>query len=198
MREQAGRDRSYRLEVDDILEFEQRHGRIQPGTIVLLQTGWSRYWPDRKQYLGSESLEDASGLDFPSYGAEAARLLVEERRVALLGVDTASIDAGRSKDFLVHRIAAAANVGGLENLTGLDQLPEAGLQRHRAADEDPRRVGWSGARHRARATLTLLGESAPPRSASAISWPMIFAWARTETVNARNDPKSLVAARLVM
>ncbi len=127
VREQSGKDRGYRLGADDILDFEQRHGRIQPGTIVLLQTGWSRYWPDRKQYLGSESLEDASGLDFPSYGPEAARLLVEERRVALLGVDTASIDTGRSKDFLVHRIAAAANVGGLENLTNLDQLPEAGF-----------------------------------------------------------------------
>jgi kynurenine formamidase len=44
----------------------------------------------------------------------------------LLGVDTASIDYGRSKDFLVHRIAAARNVGGLENLAGLDQLPPVG------------------------------------------------------------------------
>ena len=112
VREQSGKDRGYRLEADDILDFEQRHGRIQPGTIVLLQTGWSRYWPDRKQYLGSESLEDASGLDFPSYGPEAARLLVEERRVALLGVDTASIDTGRSKDFLVHRIAAPPTSAG--------------------------------------------------------------------------------------
>jgi len=93
----------------------------------LLQTGWSKYWPNRKDYFGSESTEDASGLDFPSYGAEAAKLLVEERKVALLGVDTASIDYGRSKDFMVHRIAGAANVGGLEILTNLDQLPEAGF-----------------------------------------------------------------------
>jgi kynurenine formamidase len=38
-------------------------------------------------------------------------------------VDTASIDYGKSKDFIVHRIAAAGNVGGLENLTSVDQLP---------------------------------------------------------------------------
>jgi kynurenine formamidase len=127
VREKTGKDRSYRLQVDDVLDFERRHGRIQPGTIVLLQTGWSRFWPDRKEYFGSESPEDASGLDFPSYGPEAAQLLVEERKVALLGVDTASIDFGHSKDFMVHRVANAANVGGLENLTNLDQLPEAGF-----------------------------------------------------------------------
>lgn len=104
VREQARSDRNYRLRVEDVLRFEQRHGRIRPGSIVLLHTGWSRYWPRRKEYFGSESLEDATGLEFPSYGAEAARLLVDERRVAMLGVDTASIDFGRSSDFIVHRI----------------------------------------------------------------------------------------------
>jgi kynurenine formamidase len=127
VREQTAKDRSYRLQTEDVLRFERKWGRIPRGAIVLLQTGWSRFWPDRKPYFGSESMEDASGLDFPSYGADAARLLVEERGAALLGVDTASIDFGRSKDFMVHRIAAAANVGGLENLTNLDQLPESGF-----------------------------------------------------------------------
>jgi kynurenine formamidase len=153
VREQAGRDRSYRLQVDDVLSFEKKHGAIQPGTIVLLQTGWSRYWGDRKAYFGSESEEDASGLDFPSYGAEAARLLIEQRKVALIGVDTASIDYGRSRDFLVHRVAGAANVGGLENLTNLDQLPDDGFSVDCAADEHPRRFRCPAAHHRARAPL---------------------------------------------
>jgi kynurenine formamidase len=124
---QAQADRNYRLSRDDVLRFEQRAGRIQPGTIVLLHTGWSRFWPNREKYFGDASTEDASRLEFPSYGEDAARLLVEERQVALLGVDTASIDYGRSKDFIVHRIASARNVGGLENLTGLDALPETGF-----------------------------------------------------------------------
>jgi len=127
VREQTTKDRSYRLQPEDISRFEQKWGVIRPGTIVLLQTGWSKYWPDRKAYFGSESAEDASGLEFPSYGEEAARILVKDRGVALLGVDTASIDFGRSRDFVVHRIAAAANVGGLENLTNLEQLPETGF-----------------------------------------------------------------------
>ena len=127
VRAQAQKDRNYRLTRDDVLAFEKRHGAIRPGTIVLLQTGWSRHWPNRKEYFGDASTEDASKLEFPSYGDDAARLLVQERKAAMLGVDTASIDYGRSKDFQVHRIAAAGGVGGLENLTQLDQLPETGF-----------------------------------------------------------------------
>ena len=106
--------------------FEQRHGRIAPGTIVLLHTAWHRHWPEAKAYLGDDTPGDASRLSFPSFGADAARLLVEDRGAGVLGVDTASIDYGRSTDFEVHRIAAARDVPGLENLTNLDQLPPTG------------------------------------------------------------------------
>ncbi|MDH3512279.1 MAG: cyclase family protein [Gammaproteobacteria bacterium] len=123
----AAADRNYRLSAADVLAFEARHGRIAAGTIVLLRTGWSRHWPDAKAYLGDDTPGDASRLQFPSYGAEAAQLLVIERQVALLGVDTASIDYGKSTDFRVHRIAAAQNVGGLENLNNLDELPANGF-----------------------------------------------------------------------
>ena len=92
----------------------------------MLRTGWSSRWPDRKAYLGDDTPGDASNLHFPSFGAEAATLLVHERHVRLIGVDTASVDNGPSHDFLVHRIVAAANVGGLENLKNLDQLPPTG------------------------------------------------------------------------
>jgi kynurenine formamidase len=123
---QAARDRDYRLTREDVLEWERRHGRIAPGTIVLLNTGWSRHWPDRRAYLGDDTPGDASRLHFPSFGAEAARLLVEERQVSVLGVDVASIDYGQSRDFMVHRIAAERNVPGLENLTTLAELPARG------------------------------------------------------------------------
>ena len=122
----AAADPDYRLTPDDVLAWERTHGRIAPGTIVLLRTGWSARWPDRKAYLGDDTPNDASKLHFPSFGAEAARLLVEERRVGALGADVASIDYGQSTDFLVHRIAAAADVPGLENLTALDRLPPTG------------------------------------------------------------------------
>ena len=119
-------DPDYRLTGEDVLAFERRHGRIRAGSIVLLRTGWSARWPDRKSYLGDDTPGDASRLHFPSFGEDAARLLVEERGVEALGADVASIDYGQSKDFVVHRIAAARNVPGLENLTALEKLPATG------------------------------------------------------------------------
>lgn len=124
--ESAAADRNYRLTREDVLDWEQRHGVIPAGSMVLLRTGWSRYWPDARAYLGDDTPGDASRLSFPSFGEDAARLLVEERRVGALGADVASIDYGPSTDFIVHRIAAAANVIGLENLTNLDRLPPTG------------------------------------------------------------------------
>ncbi len=123
----AAQDRNYRLRPEDVLAFEKQHGRIAPGSAVLLRTGWGKYWPDVKAYLGDDTLGDASGLEFPSFGEDAARMLVEERKVALIGLDTASIDYGRSKDFIVHRIVAEHNVPGLENLANLERLPATGF-----------------------------------------------------------------------
>jgi kynurenine formamidase len=122
----ASADRDFRLSLDDVLAFEKMHGQIARGSITLVRTGWSRHWPNVKAYLGDDTPGDASRLSFPSYGSDAARLLLEERGVAALGIDTASIDYGRSTDFQVHRLAAAKNVPGLENLANLDQLPPRG------------------------------------------------------------------------
>jgi kynurenine formamidase len=122
----ASADPDHRLTLAELTAWETRHGRIPEGAIVLLRTGWSARWPDKKRYLGDDTPGDASRLHFPSYGPESARWLVTERKVAALGVDTASIDHGPSKDFAVHQLVAAANVAGLENLTGLEALPPTG------------------------------------------------------------------------
>jgi kynurenine formamidase len=124
--EAAAADPDYLLSADDIARFESQHGRIPEGTIVLMRTGWDARWPDVLRYLGDDTPDDASNLHFPGFGEDAARLLVEERGVAALGADVASIDYGQSADFPVHRLAMARNVPGLENLANLGELPPTG------------------------------------------------------------------------
>lgn len=122
----AARDPDYRLTAADVVAWEAEYGQIAGGTIVLLRTGWGARWPDRKAYFGDDRPGATDDLHFPSFGEEAARLLVGERRVAAIGVDTASIDHGPSRDFRVHRIAAAAEVPGLENVAHLERVPARG------------------------------------------------------------------------
>jgi kynurenine formamidase len=124
--QRVARGGEFALGADEVVAFEERHGAIPSGSVVLLRTGWDRYWPDARGYLGDATPGDASKLRFPSFGASGARALVEERGVVGLGIDTASIDVGSSQDFPVHRIASARDVYGLENLTGLGALPPHG------------------------------------------------------------------------
>lgn len=123
---QAAADPDYRLSVADLEAFEAANGRIAAGSIVLLRTGWSSRWGDRKGYFGDDTPGDASKLHFPGYGADAARVLVEERQAAALGIDSPSVDYGPALDFPVHRIGAPHGVPNFENLTKLDRLPPVG------------------------------------------------------------------------
>ncbi|MGI9262164.1 MAG: cyclase family protein, partial [Woeseiaceae bacterium] len=122
----AAEDPTYRLTVADVTQFERSHGKISAGTIVLMRTDWSARWPDALEYLGDDTPGDASNLRFPGFGAAATRLLVEDRAVGMLGIDTASVDYGPSQDFIVHQIGAAQGIPNLENLTNLAALPATG------------------------------------------------------------------------
>ena len=122
----ATKDPDYVLTLADVQTWETKHGRIPAGGIVILRTGWASRWGNKKAYLGDDTPGDASRLHFPSFGKEAAEYLVHKRKIAGLGVDTASIDNGPSTEFFVHRVAAEANVFGLENLTNISLLPPTG------------------------------------------------------------------------
>src|SRR5690349_3321841 len=85
-------DPDYRLTADDVRDWERAHGRIEDGTIVLLRTGWGARYGNRKAYFGDDTPGATDKLHFPSFGADAAKLLVDERHAGAIGVDTASID----------------------------------------------------------------------------------------------------------
>jgi kynurenine formamidase len=119
-------DADYRLTVEDLRAWEATNGTIEAGAIVLLRTGWGKRYGNRKAYFGDDTPGATDKLHFPSYGADAVRVLVGERHVGALGVDTPSIDYGQSKDFIVHQISAAAGVPGLENIANLEAVPIRG------------------------------------------------------------------------
>ena len=116
----------YRLTAADVKEWETKNGAITPGTIVLLNTGWAPRYGDRKAYFGDDTPGATDKLHFPSFGEDSAKLLVNERHIGAIGLDTPSIDYGPSTNFIVHQIAMGANVPGFENLMNLDQLPPRG------------------------------------------------------------------------
>ena len=121
-------DAVYEVSVDDLMGWERRHGRQLVDVIVLLRTGWAARWGDRAAYLGTAATgpEAVKQLRFPGLAPDAARWLVEQRRIRAVGIDTASIDHGPSTHFATHVRLCSADVPIFENVAALDALPEQG------------------------------------------------------------------------
>jgi kynurenine formamidase len=126
---QAGSNPDYLVSVADFQNWERRHGRIAPGTIVLLRTGFGKFYPDAKKYLGTEErgAEAVAKLHFPGLDPAAARWITANRSIKAIGLDTASIDYGQSTLFESHRALFEKNVPAFENVANLDQLPAKGI-----------------------------------------------------------------------
>ena len=126
---QCATNPDYLVSVADFQNWERRNGRIGPGTIVLLRTGFGKYYPDRKRYLGTDERGDqaVAKLHFPGLDPAAARWLTANRSIKAIGLDTASIDYGQSTLFESHRILFEKNIPAFENVANLDQLPAKGF-----------------------------------------------------------------------
>jgi kynurenine formamidase len=120
------RNPDYRVSVADLTGWEKRYGRIPDNSILLIHTGWGKYWPDKERYLGTSKKDDVAGLHFPGLSREAAEFLVSQRRLNGIGIDTASIDYGQSKDFIVHQVLTTAGLYNLENVANLERVPPTG------------------------------------------------------------------------
>jgi kynurenine formamidase len=128
--EKAKSSRDAQLTSEDLKNWETKNGRLPDDIILLVHTGWSRFWPDKKKVLGTDKPGDVANLHFPGIAPEAAEWLVRERRLRMLGIDTPSIDFGQSKDFRTHQILSARNLVWIENVAALDKLPVKGAVVH--------------------------------------------------------------------
>lgn len=121
--------RDYQLTKEDIKEWEEKYGDISDGAIVLVRTGWSRFWPKKLEYLGTET-KDTKLLHFPGVHPEAAQYLADNRKIVGIGIDTASLDCGQcdlNTGQKSHIILAAHNVYNLENVgPNIHELPPTG------------------------------------------------------------------------
>ena len=120
----------YRVMVEDFTNWERRNGRIPAGAIVFLRTGFGKFYPDRKRYLGTDERGAAAvaKLHFPGLHPDAARWLTINRSIKAIGLDTASIDYGQSTQFESHRTLFDKNIPALENVANLDKLPLKGFR----------------------------------------------------------------------
>lgn len=64
IRYKTSQDRDANLEVDDLIAWERRTNKTLDGTIVLVNTGWSKKWCNKKAFLGTET-DNVEEIHFP-------------------------------------------------------------------------------------------------------------------------------------
>lgn len=114
----------YQITVDDIAEWEKKHGHIPAGAVVVANTGWAKCWNDMRKYRGAD--EGQWIMHFPGFHIETVEFLVQARQITGIGIDTMGVDYGASETYPVHKYTAAHSVYHVENVANLDQVPEAG------------------------------------------------------------------------
>ncbi len=105
--------------------------------------GWEARLGEPGAYLNGDA---DGGFHYPGFHPDTAVLLVEERDIVGIGVDTLSLDFGQSPDFGTHLTVLPAGKYGIENLANLGVLPAAGATvivggpKHENASGGPARV----------------------------------------------------------
>jgi kynurenine formamidase len=110
---------------EHVLAWEGEHGKIQPGSWVLLRTDWSKR-VGREAFLNIRS----DGPHSPGWHQDCVKFLANERDVVGAGVETVGTDAGQAggfdPPFPCHTFMHGAGKFGLASLRNLDQLPATG------------------------------------------------------------------------
>jgi len=117
-------DRDYQVTVEDFQRWEAQHKLKLENKIVLIHTGFGRFWPDREKYLGTkeQGKVGVAKLHFPGLDPAAADWLITRRHIRMVGIDTASIDHGQTQNYPTHQRLFRDQVPALENVADMSEL----------------------------------------------------------------------------
>lgn len=117
----------YAVTVDDVLAYEEEHGRIPEGAFVALRTDWYKRWPS---YDALCNFDEEGGEHCPGWSIETLKFLFEERGVAMNGHETFDTDASylavEADDLAVERYVLDTCHLQVEVMANLDKVPPAG------------------------------------------------------------------------
>jgi kynurenine formamidase len=118
----AADDPDYRLTPDDIKAWESANGELPDGCCVAMNSGWDANAASEK----FRNADDDGVMHFPGFHAEAADMMINDRNVVGMAVDTLSLDHGPSGDFKTHYTWLPTGRWGMEAVANLDAIPASG------------------------------------------------------------------------
>ncbi|KAJ2285022.1 hypothetical protein IWW55_007379, partial [Coemansia sp. RSA 2706] len=110
--EKAGKNSSYATTVDDVLEWEAKHGRIPQRAVVFVRSDWSRAWP----HVDTDV--------FPQVSLETVQFLHLQRGILFHGHEP--LDTDMTADFAAERWLLTHGYAQAEGVTNLHLVPPTG------------------------------------------------------------------------
>lgn len=122
----VAKDPDYTISMEDIKDWEKRHGPIPEAAFVAMRTDWSKRWPSMEAMQN----KDAHGTaHYPGWSLEVLKYLYVDRKITASGHETTDTDPGvavSKNDYALETFILKQNRYQIELLTNLDQVPEAG------------------------------------------------------------------------
>jgi kynurenine formamidase len=117
---QVKKKADYALTVADVKAWEQDHGRIPAGSVVMVRSDWSKKWTNDPQ----KAKALAANPEFPGVSLPALKLLHLQRHILFHGhepLDTDNSPDLAGESWLMHHGYAQA-----EGVNNLDDVPQTG------------------------------------------------------------------------
>ena len=111
----VAKDPGYHCSVDDIKEWEAKHGKIHEGSVVMIRSDWHKKWSDVERF---------NKKPFPGVALETLKYLHLKRKILFHGhepLDTDTTPTLEGEYWLLHNHYCQA-----EGVTNLDKVPESG------------------------------------------------------------------------
>lgn len=109
---------TFELTIDHIINFETMWGPIPDKNLIIVYTGWSKFWNEPKKYVNN--------FKFPSISKSAAQYFLEKDALGI-AVDTMSPDLP-SQNHPVHELFLGKSKYIIENVAHADKLPAKGFK----------------------------------------------------------------------
>jgi kynurenine formamidase len=112
----VAKNAGYQATVDDVKNWERRHGAIPSGSVVMFRSDWSKKWNDPKRFTAQP---------FPGVSLAALEYLHLERHILMHGHEPLDTD-NTAPEFVAEKWLLQHNFAQAEGVANLDQVPEAG------------------------------------------------------------------------
>ncbi len=143
IKEKAAASADAQVTPDDLKAWISKNGPLPERCCVAMNSGWSAHSGDAAKYVGNDG---DNVKHFPGFHIETTKMLLEESSAVAIASDTLSLDYGKSSKFSTHYAWLPTGRYGIENIAGLDAVPEngatlvVGAPKHKGGTGGPARI----------------------------------------------------------